>query len=149
MNSELLLNKIIELSQLFDEFNKSSFSKNYKGLGINEVHAIDYIGDTKNPNVTKITEFLKITKGGVTKITKKLMDKSYIESYQIEGNKKEKYFKLTEEGRKIFLKHKLIHEESVNRDKLIFDKFDDYENKIISRFLNELIDDYKEKLSNL
>lgn len=148
MNSELLLNKIIELSQLFDEFNKSSFSKNYKGLGINEVHAIDYIGKTKEPNVTKITQFLKITKGGVTKITKKLIDKSYIESYQIEGNKKEKYFRLTKKGREIFKKHKLVHEESINRDKLIFDKFDDCEHKIISKFLDELIDDYKEKLSN-
>lgn len=147
MNNELMVAKLSEIFQMFTEFNDKGFKENYSDLNINEVHAIDYIGRTENANVTKITNHLKITKGGVTKITKKLMLKKYISSYQIEENKKEKYFNLTEKGKEIFIKHKTLHIESINRDKKIFEDFDENEKEVISNFLDILKKDFEEKLN--
>lgn len=147
MNNELMVEKLSETFQMFTEFNDKGFKENYSDLNINEVHAIDYIGRTENANVTKITNHLKITKGGVTKITKKLMNKEYISSYQTEENKKEKYFNLTEEGKEIFIKHKTLHIEAINRDKKIFENFDENEKKVISNFLDILKKDFEEKLN--
>lgn len=147
MNNELMVEKLSETFQMFTEFNDKGFKENYSDLNINEVHAIDYIGRTENANVTKITNHLKITKGGVTKITKKLMLKEYIRSYQIEENKKEKYFDLTEKGKEIFAKHKTLHIEAINRDKKIFENFDENEKEVISNFLDILKKDFEEKLN--
>ncbi len=150
MNNELMLEKLLaklnEIFQLFTEFNDKSFKENYSDLNINEVHAIDYIGRTEQANVTKITDHLKITKGGVTKITKKLVAKEYINSYQTEENKKEKYFNLTDKGKEIFRKHKTLHIEAMNRDKIIFENFDENEKKVILKFLDTLKKDFEEKL---
>ncbi|WFD10243.1 MarR family transcriptional regulator [Tepidibacter hydrothermalis] len=147
MNNELMVEKLSETFQMFTEFNDKGFKENYSDLNINEVHAIDYIGRTENANVTKITNHLKITKGGVTKITKKLMLKEYISSYQTEENKKEKYFNLTEKGKEIFEKHKTLHMESIKRDKKIFENFDENEKEVISNFLDILKKDFEEKLN--
>lgn len=146
MNKELMVAKLSETFQLFTEFSDKAFKENYSNLNINEVHAIDYIGRTENANVTKITNHLKITKGGVTKITQKLMIKEYISSYQTEKNKKEKYFNLTEKGKEIFIKHKTLHVEAMNRDKEIFDSFNENEKDVISNFLDILKKDFEEKL---
>jgi len=143
-----MLIKLIENFQLFTEFNEKGFKQNYSNLNINEVHAIDYIGRTEHANVTKITECLKVTKGAVTKITKKLMDKEYISLYQTEENKKEKYFSLTQKGKEIFIKHKTIHMESIKRDKRIFENFDENEKKVIVRFLDVLKEDFQDKLKS-
>lgn len=146
MDNELMLLKLIEDFQLFVEFNEKCFKANYSDLNINEVHAIDFIGKDNHANVTKITEQLKVTKGAVTKITQRLMGKGYLNLRQIENNRKEKYFSLTEKGKAIFVKHEKIHNESIIRDKAIFEKFDKKEKKVIENFLDVLKKDFEEKL---
>ncbi|MCY6485457.1 MarR family transcriptional regulator [Clostridium aestuarii] len=146
MNNELMLKKLMEIYQLYTEFNEKAFLDNYSNLNINEVHAIDYIGRTERANVTKITEHLKITKGAVTKITKKLIANEYLSLYQTEENKKEKYFSLTKKGKEIFIKHETLHMEAVKRDKKIFEYFNESEKKVIFRFLDILKKDFDQKL---
>jgi DNA-binding MarR family transcriptional regulator len=145
---EDLLEKLNETFQLFAEFNDKGFKENYSNLNINEVHTIDYIGKTEYANVTRITEHLKITKGGVTKITKKLISKEYITLYQKEENKKEKYFNLTEKGKLIYKKHKMLHSKASKRDMKIFEDFDKDEKKIVDKFLDKLKDEFENKLKN-
>jgi DNA-binding MarR family transcriptional regulator len=146
MNNELMVAKLSEIFQIFMEFNDQGFKENYSNLNINEVHALDYIGRTEKANVTKITNHLKITKGGVTKITKKLIAKEYISLYQIQENKKEKYFNLTKKGKEIFIKHKELHIDAIERDKKIFENFAEGEKEIISTFLDILKKDLEDKL---
>lgn len=143
MNKKKLYKELIDVYQLVDIFNKHIFEKEYESLGINDIHTLDYIGKTKDPNVTKISNYLHITRGGSTKITKKLMEKSLIESYSSEENKKEKYFKLTEEGRDIYSKHEKSHELAEEEDSKIFDQFNSDEKKVISKFLVALKDNLK------
>lgn len=146
MKNEQILVKLTKVFELFTEFNEISFKKTYNNLNINEVHTIDFIGKNDKINVTQINNRLKITKGGVTKITKKLIDKGYIYSYQLANNKKEKYFKLTEKGTEIFVKHIEIHKKSIENDALILNNFDDNEKLIINEFLDILKNDLENKL---
>lgn len=146
VTSDNMLRELIDIFQLYIEYSEKSFMGNYSNLNINEVHAIQYIGSAEMPNVTQITEYLKITKGAVTKITKKLITNGYLTSYQIEGNRKEKYFKLTDKGQIIFNKHERIHMEAFQRDRKIFDQFDDDAKHVIFEFLNVLKSDLSNKL---
>ncbi|WP_051623678.1 MarR family transcriptional regulator [Clostridium hydrogeniformans] len=149
MNDKLLLEKLIEVFQLFDEYNEKGFKECYDNLNVNEVHTIDYIGSNDFTNVTKITDHLKITKGGVTKITKRLIEGGYIYQYQIEGNKKEKYFNLLDKGETIFKEHKKIHMEAMDEDKKIFEKLNLDEKNTVSKFLDLLKTDLNRKLGSL
>lgn len=79
-------------------------------------------------------------------MTKKLISKGYITEYKVEENKKEKYFSLTKSGEKIFAQHKKTHEESIENDSKLFDLFSEDEKHIISKFLDVLKDDFKNKL---
>lgn len=146
MRSEDILKSFIDIVQLSQDINKKGFEDIYDGLNINEVHTIDYIGNNNSPNVTSISSSLNITRGGATKITKKLIAKEYIVEYKKEKNKKEKYFRLTECGQEIFIKHEKEHEEALKRDSKLFDIFTEEEKIIIMKFLDTLKSDMKEKL---
>lgn len=148
MNNEKLLKKTIEIVELFELFNKVNFQDMYNGLNINEVHSIDFIGNNSNPKLTDIANFLNITRGGATKITKRLINEGYIQDYKLYENKKEKYFKLTTIGNDIFNKHKLIHEESIRKDSRIFSELSKEEKIIAFKFLDILENDLINKLKS-
>lgn len=63
-----------------------------------------------------------MTRGAISKITKKLIKKSIIESYQKPDNKKEIYFRLTEPGKAIYTIHEELHKEFRERDKAVFEQ---------------------------
>lgn len=147
MKNKELLNRLIEIFQLADEFNGQDFSEEYEGLSMNEVHAVDIIGKNRNTNTTLIAQKLGLTKSGVLKILNKLLEKEYIERFQIPENRKEKYFSLTSKGENIFKKHLELHKISEERDSKIFEKFSNDEKETISKFLEILKNDLKNKIS--
>jgi len=63
-----------------------------------------------------------MTTGAISKITKKLIKKGIIESYQKPDNKKEIYFRLTEQGKVIYEIHEKLHKEFQERDKAVFEQ---------------------------
>lgn len=78
-----------------------------KGYKPSKVHCIEYIGRNVDSNVMKLAESFYMTRRAISKITKKLIEKGFIESYQKPDNKKEIYSRFTEQGK---VSHK-IHEE--------------------------------------
>lgn len=58
------------------------------GYSASEVHCIEFIGKSKEVNVKKLSEHFFMTRGAMSKITKKLIDKQAITSYQKDDNKK-------------------------------------------------------------
>ena len=109
------------------------------GLNLAEVHCIDQIGVTDPANVTKIADAMRLTRGAVSKITKKLLCKGLIESYQRPGNNKEIYFQLTSGGRQIFEEHRICHVKS-RQDKLaILTGYKDEEQAVILKFLQDIL----------
>ncbi len=87
-----------------------------KGYSFSETHCIDLIGSLDYPNVTKIAAGLRITRGAVSKMIKRLEAAGLTERFQMESNKKEVYFKLTEKGWEIYRAHKERHLMWMKRD---------------------------------
>lgn len=74
-----------------------------------------------------------MTRGAISKLTKKLIEKGLIESYQKSDNKKEIYFRLTEQGKVIYKIHEDLHKEFQERDKDMFEQITEEEmNSILS-----------------
>ncbi|CEN75047.1 transcriptional regulator [[Clostridium] sordellii] len=110
-----LFNKMVWLNK----FKMEESLKEYKS---SEVHCIEYIGRNVDTNVTKLAEYFYMTRGAMSKLTKKLMKKGVIESYQKPDNKKEIYFRLTEQGKEVYKIHEKLHKEFQDRDKAIFEQ---------------------------
>ncbi|NQX58103.1 MarR family transcriptional regulator [Paenibacillus qinlingensis] len=101
--------------------NKDKMEYSLKGYTSSEVHCIEYIEKNPDSNVTQLAESFYMTRGALSKLTKKLIEKGLIESYQKTDNKKEIYFKLTEQGKAINKIHDDLHKEFQERDKAVFE----------------------------
>ncbi|WP_079910931.1 MarR family winged helix-turn-helix transcriptional regulator [Paenibacillus sp. 32352] len=110
-----LFNKMVYL-------NKSKMEDSLKGYKPSEVHCIEYIGKNADSNVTKLAEAFYMTRGAISKLTKKLINKGLIESYQKPDNKKEIYFRITEQGKVIYKIHEELHKEFQERDHAVFEQ---------------------------
>ena len=110
-----LFNKMVWLNK----FKMEDSLKSYKS---SEVHCIEYIGRNVDSNVTKLAESFYMTRGAMSKITKKLLKKGIIESYQKPDNKKEIYFRLTDQGKEVYKIHEKLHKEFQERDKVVFEQ---------------------------
>ena len=102
--------------------NEMRMKEQLKDYKPSEIHFIEYIGEHSDPKVTELAESYHMTTGGATKLTKKLVQKGLIESYQKPQNKKEVYFRLTNQGQEIFRIHQKLHEEFQKRDDIIFEQ---------------------------
>ncbi len=109
-----LYNKMVFLNRKMED--------SLKGYKSSEVHCIEYIGRNADPNVTKLAESFYMTRGAMSKITQKLIKKGIIESYQKPDNKKEIYFRLTEQGQVVYKVHEELHKEFRERDKAVFEQ---------------------------
>ncbi|OPX42315.1 MarR family protein [Ruminiclostridium hungatei] len=110
-----LYNKLVWL-------NKFKMEDKLKDFKSSEVHCMEYIGRDPDCNVTKLAESFYMTRGAISKMTRKLIAKGVIESYQKPDNKKEIYFRLTEQGQKIYKIHDELHKEFQERDKAVFEQ---------------------------
>lgn len=145
--------RIMEL--LWDLFNKmmwlneQSLKKALNSYKPSEIHCIDYIGNHSEPNVTQLADAFYMTRGAISKLTKKLITKGLIESYQKTGNRKEIYFCLTEKGHDIFKIHEELHHGFDVRDKFVFEQISQAELDGILHFAeiyNRHLDDELGKL---
>lgn len=130
MNFRELFNKMAWL-------NKFKMEETLKGYKPSEVHYIECIGRNADPNVTKLAESLYMTRGAISKMTKKFIEKGIIESYQKPDNKKEIYFRLTEKGQKIYKVHEDLHKEFQERDKSVFEQVTDEQFHSMLRFVEQ------------
>jgi len=102
-----------------------------------ETHCIDYIGKTELPNVTKIADNMQMTRGAISKMTKKLLAKGLIEKYSLKCNKKEIYFRLTESGLELYKEHEKRHKLWEQRDSKFLERYSAEEMEIITKFMQE------------
>lgn len=117
--------------------NKFKMENSLKGHKSSEVHCIEYIGRNVDSNVTKLAESFYMTRGAISKITKKLIKKGVIESYQRPDNKKEIYFRLTEQGKVIYKIHEEMHREYQERDKAIFEQVTEEQFEMMLSFMEK------------
>ena len=125
-----LLNKMAWL-------NKFKMEDSLKGYKSSEVHCIEYIGRNVGSNVTKLAESFYMTRGAISKMTKKLIKKGIIQSYQKPDNKKEIYFRLTEQGQVIYKVHEELHKEFQERDKAVLEQVTEEQFDSMLRFVEK------------
>lgn len=133
---------MMSLRELFNKMawlNKFRMEDSLKGYKSSEVHYIECIGKNVDSNVTQLAELLYMTRGAISKMTKKLIKSGVIESYQKPDNKKEIYFKLTEQGKKIYKIHEELHKEFQERDKVVFDEMTEDQFDSMLNFLRNYI----------
>ncbi|ASS65912.1 MULTISPECIES: MarR family transcriptional regulator [unclassified Paenibacillus] len=125
-----LLNKMILI-------NKDKMEESLKGFTSTEVHCIEFIEKNDDSNVTKLAESFYMTRGAISKLTKKLLKRGLIESYRKPDNKKEIYFRLTEQGKVIFNIHEDLHKEFQERDKAVFEQVTEEQLDSMIRFVDK------------
>ncbi len=99
---------------------KIAFRGEYEKYGVSEIHCIDFIGKIENPNVTKISENMNMTRGAISKICKKLLNSKLIDKYKKPENDKEIYFKLTKSGEELYKRHEIKHKQWEERNNNFF-----------------------------
>lgn len=113
-----------------------------------EVHCIVMIDQLEVPNVTALAKALRMTRGGVSKLTGRLQRMKAIERYQREGNRKEVLFRLTPKGEEIKKQHEELHRMRIERDRAVYEALTETEKNSILRFIrlyNEHLDRELEK----
>jgi len=117
--------------------NKIEMEEQLKDYKSSEVHYIEYIGSHLETNVTKLAEAFYMTRGAMSKMTKKLMERGVIESYQNPENRKEIYFRLTAKGREVFEVHEHLHQKFQERDRAVFNTVTDAQFENVLNFLEK------------
>ncbi|SHI23346.1 DNA-binding transcriptional regulator, MarR family [Sporobacter termitidis DSM 10068] len=134
---EQLLSGLTNLYKKIVLLHKYKMKDTLKGYKSSEVDCIEHIGRNADSNVTKLAETLYMTRGAISKITKKLIKKGMIESYQKPENKKEIYFKLTGQGESIHKIHEALHQEFRERDKAVFEQVTEEQFNILLSFVEK------------
>lgn len=123
MNAELmkLFVKYMEKQEILSKLTED---EKLHGYNYSEIHTIAAIGDLEDPNVTQIANSMNVTRGAISKITKKLLEQNLIESYQRDGNKQKIFFRLTESGQFLYDEHSKRHNLWLKRDNAFIERFD-------------------------
>lgn len=95
-------------------------------LTYSDLSFLKCIQRNENARAGEISQYLGITHGAVVQLSKKLEGKGYLESYRIEGNKKEVYYRLTESGQTACAG---------------YDKYNDDMNALIEAYIQDLDED--------
>jgi DNA-binding MarR family transcriptional regulator len=112
-----------------------------------QYNCIYYIEKNVDTNLKKLADAFNMTTSAISKLTKKMIKKGLIESYQKPDNKKEIYFRLTAQGEEINSIHEELHKEYEERDKVVFEQItqEQYDailnfTKIYNKHLDEVIE---------
>jgi DNA-binding MarR family transcriptional regulator len=134
---ERLLRAIALMLERQDMLSALTENQCLDAFGYSETHCIDAIGRLELPNVTKIAGQMRMTRGAISKMTRKLLDKGLIEKYTLKTNHKEVYFRLTPQGRLLFEEHDKRHKLWEKRDMEFLSRYSKDEVETLCRFMEE------------
>lgn len=132
---ELLLKLLLEYINLSDLNDDAHNREDLVGYDNSELNCLDCIGRMENPNVTSIAAKMGMTKGAISKITKKLLDKEAIETYQLGDNRQKVFYKLTEKGRALFAAHEERHRQWQDRELSFLHTISEEDREAVIRFM--------------
>ena len=142
-----------DLISLFKEYgdkqeilSKLCESEEIRKYNNSELHIIAAIGDLEKPNVTAIADQMGMTKGGISKNIKKLIDAGLVNTYQEDNNNRKIFYKLTDKGKKLYDKHDIAHKNWIRRDNTFFSQFSDDQINNVADFLEKFITHLDEEI---
>ena len=120
--------------------NTAKTSCNY-GTDVNiyrsEIHILKLIGDYTNLHVSEIARKFGVTKGAISQALKKLERKGLIEKYLDETNNTRLLVKLTDKGKRAYLKHEEYHMEYDKDVYSFLNELNDHELGILLTFMEK------------
>ncbi|MCM3701623.1 MarR family transcriptional regulator [Paenibacillus macerans] len=138
--------RMLHLNELYSEHEINLFREQAKKLqidmlsnNITSVHVIDCIGDYEPINHTGITKKMNLSKASITNISSKLLEMGFIVRSQLNNNRKEIYFSLTDKGRHVYHLHKKLHQEKEESFYQFIESYSEAELQIIGKFMSDLL----------
>ncbi|GIP33625.1 MarR family transcriptional regulator [Paenibacillus sp. J2TS4] len=106
-------------------------------------------GQGPDSNVTKLAKAFQVTRGAISKVTKRLLEMGAIERYQKPGNNKEIYYRLSDIGRGIYWGHEKMHQTRIARDSAYFSQLSEEEKDRLIEILNKIYGQIAEELKTM
>ncbi|MFP4977795.1 MarR family transcriptional regulator [Paenibacillus sp. CN-4] len=138
--------KMLHLNELYteqeiDRFRELAREQQIDMLSnnITSVHVIDCIGDYEPINHTGIVKKMDLSKASITNICSKLMETDFIMRSQLNNNRKEIYFSLTDKGRRVYHLHKKLHQEKEESFYRFIESYSEAELQTIGKFISDLL----------
>ena len=144
-----LLNQFAEFLEKQDMLSKLTENEKLHSYGYSEIHVIAAIGDLEEPNVTALAKTLRLTKGAVSKITKRLISSNVIEAYTIPDNRQKIFYRLLEKGRFLYEEHEKRHKLWLERDRQFLSQFTELQLEEFSKFMSSYNGYLEEQISQL
>lgn len=134
MKPELLeqLSEFLEKQDILCKLTENQRLHNYS---YSEIHTLKAVHDLPQPNVTSIAEHLKLTKGAISKTTKKLISAKLLDTYMLANNKQKVFFSLTKKGEELYKEHEKRHALWQERDIKFLSSFSEQELCQIALFM--------------
>ena len=146
-HSRELLQLVLEYSNLSEENDKMNTRESLSGYDNSELNCLDCVGRMGHPNVTAIAEEMRMTKGAVSKILRKLSDKKAVEAYQQEPNRQKIYYRLTAAGAALFDEHRDRHRRWEEREMAFFRSLPESEQTAAIRFFSGYNENLRSRLN--
>ncbi|MNW37916.1 Transcriptional repressor AdcR [compost metagenome] len=107
-------------------------------LSVSSLHVLDVINAHESIKGVDIARDMGITKGAVSKITRKLLDQDLIRKTRLPDNLKEIYFSVTSLGAELAELHRVFHQEQDQKSMELLTSFDTASLEIVADFLEKL-----------
>lgn len=108
---EQVMNGFRELYNKLVWLNKDKMEEGLKGFKSSEVHCIEYIENNADSNVTQLAEAFYVTRGAISRMTKKLIQKALLKATKSQKIRKKFILGLPNKGKK-FIKSMKIYTKS-------------------------------------
>lgn len=112
-------------------------------LFVAEIHLIDFVGSNGDCCISDIAKSIRVTKGAVSQMVKKLEKKGYLVKREDSQNKAKVVVRLTPKGGKAFAEHRQYHRELDEKVAAVVEKYDQQQKKVICQFLQEIQETWK------
>ncbi len=134
------MNLFVKYMEKQEILSKLTEDEKLHGYNYSEIHTIAAIGNLQEPNVTQIASSMNVTRGAISKITKKLLEQNLIEAYQRDGNKQKIFFRLTKSGQFLYDEHEKRHNLWLKRDNNFIKQFDHKTIEQVEQFMSAFND---------
>lgn len=123
---------------LMERISDDRLKKLLPRLSVSSLHVLDVIRTNEGIKGADIARDMGITKGAVSKITRKLLDQGLVQKSQLPGNLKEIYFSVTPLGAELAELHRLFHQEKDQKVIELLTSYDAASLQIVADFLEKL-----------
>ena len=134
---DILIEKLYRMMTLF---NKEMETPWHYGVDFPlhhaEVHLLEAIKAKEGANVGELAQYMAITSGAISQVTKKLLDKRLIEAYKKPGNRKEVFSRLTALGEQVCEGHQKHHENTAGAWREFMARLNPQETQLVFDFLD-------------